>query len=276
MMNALSPKIFVSYRRTDTQYMTDRLVDHLGSAFRASNVFQDVGHVPFGEDFRTYIAEQIRQCDIVLVMIGEQWVEEIRSRAGRVDDFVRLEVEQAIEQKKLIIPILVDRAVMPEPSDLPASIADIVFRNAAPLRANPDFDNDLQHLIEQINAWCLKNGLKLPSVTHISPSSPGLQNQPPIRTGRYWIDTLISPLNWKEWLMICVLIMIVIGMLTEFLPNYNYVHDRTFFYLLTSTIIWPGLLYGVLPYNLILLTIRWIGKYNRDHKRKGQEASRSS
>jgi hypothetical protein len=109
-------KIFISYRRADSQDFTDRLFEYMGKHFGDHNVFQDVGDstkIPLGVDFVEYIAEQISQCDIILVVIGEQWLRILQERENRFDDFVRIEVESALKQNKVVIPILKSGANIP-------------------------------------------------------------------------------------------------------------------------------------------------------------------
>ncbi|MBK8025014.1 MAG: hypothetical protein IPK19_27295 [Chloroflexi bacterium] len=52
-------KLFISYRRLDSQDFTDRLFEHMAKHFGAENVFQDVGDngkIPPGVDFVEYLA----------------------------------------------------------------------------------------------------------------------------------------------------------------------------------------------------------------------------
>ncbi|MCU0477112.1 MAG: toll/interleukin-1 receptor domain-containing protein, partial [Anaerolineae bacterium] len=77
--------------------------------FGEGNVFLDVGEIPFGVDFRVYLREQIAEHDVVLVLIGPKWGDIMRERASQANDFVRIEIENALAQNKLVIPTLVMR-----------------------------------------------------------------------------------------------------------------------------------------------------------------------
>jgi len=149
----MTPKIFISYRRLDSQDFTDRLFETLVNQFGAQNVFQDVGDsgkIPPGVDFVEYLAEQVRACDVVLVVIGDQWTRILKERAQRDDDFVRIEVESALSQGKIVIPVLKSATQMPNGADLPESIRKLVRINASRVRPNPDFTRDCQTLAEGI------------------------------------------------------------------------------------------------------------------------------
>ena len=71
------PKIFISYRRADSQHVTDRISDHMHQHFGQDNVFQDVDNIPFGVDFREYLRQEVEKCDAVLVIIGPDWAQNL-------------------------------------------------------------------------------------------------------------------------------------------------------------------------------------------------------
>ena len=97
------PKIFISYRREDSEHITGRLYDRLEPRFGRDNVFLDIDTIPFGVDFRDHLGEAVGRCDLLLVIIGEQWLDARyisgpRSNQRRLDDpsdFVRIEIESA-------------------------------------------------------------------------------------------------------------------------------------------------------------------------------------
>jgi formylglycine-generating enzyme required for sulfatase activity len=148
------PRIFISYRRADSIGITGRIYDRLVVAFGKENVFQDVEDIPFGVDFRKFLREQVAACEVVLVVIGRQWVhiqdEQGRRRLDNPADFVRIEVENALSQGKVVIPVLVDNATAPREDELPSTMQELCYRNAAVVRHNPDFDRDMSRLINAI------------------------------------------------------------------------------------------------------------------------------
>jgi hypothetical protein len=149
------PRVFISYRRDDTRATAGRIYDHLADAFGASNVFIDVEAVPPGVDFRQYLDDLIRSCDVVLAIIGPRWAtlsdEAGRRRLADPGDFVRLEIEAALAAGMLVIPVLVDDAAMPHPGELPSSLRDLVYRNAATVQY-AGFRRDMAALINRIEA----------------------------------------------------------------------------------------------------------------------------
>jgi hypothetical protein len=130
-------RIFISYRREETAYpaswLYDRLTDHLG----VGQVFKDVDNIEPGDDFVQRIASAVGSCDVLLALIGREWLTIADTRGRRrldnSDDLVRLEIEAALTRNVRVIPILIDAASMPHADELPASMASLVRRQALEL-----------------------------------------------------------------------------------------------------------------------------------------------
>ena len=80
------PKIFISYRRDDSIAMAGRIDDRLVSRFGRDSVFRDLDAISLG-DYRIPIANAINECDVLLALIGEQWL--TTSKAGGADWMIR-------------------------------------------------------------------------------------------------------------------------------------------------------------------------------------------
>jgi hypothetical protein len=150
-------KIVLSYRRADTAGLAGRIFDRLVNRFGTASVFMDIDSIPLGTDFRDYIQKELGQSDIVLVVMGRQWLGTGDPR--RIDDehdYVRIEVETALQQQIPVVPVLVDGAQMPSPADLPVSIRSLTFRNAAQIDAGRDFHIHVDRLIRSIEQLVAK------------------------------------------------------------------------------------------------------------------------
>lgn len=149
------PKIFISYRRSDSEQVTGRLYDRLVSEYGLKSVFKDVDSIKHGADFRDVLANSLKVSDIVLIIIGQQWLGSDNEGDRRIDaenDFVRIEVEKALARNDIrVIPVLVNNADLPAIEKMPKSIQDLVFRNAVTVRTDPDFHNDMSRIIRGIN-----------------------------------------------------------------------------------------------------------------------------
>lgn len=149
------PRIFVSYRRSDSGAFTGRIHDHLKVRFGANNVFRDVYNIPAGSDFRTVLHNEVGATDICLVIIGPQWLNVTDAQGKRrlddPNDFVRIEVEEALKNPKTrVIPVLVDNASMPVAEELPTSMKELAYRNAVKVRTDPDFPHDMEILTREL------------------------------------------------------------------------------------------------------------------------------
>lgn len=147
--------IFISYRRADSMAYTGRIYDRLVNAFGARHVFKDVEDIPPGEDFRSVLDKALTVADVVIIVIGPQWVlitdDEGKRRLNDPNDFVRIEVESALKRTDvLVVPVLVNNAVMPSADSLPPALKDLAFRNSVVVRNDPDFNPDINHLITAI------------------------------------------------------------------------------------------------------------------------------
>jgi hypothetical protein len=144
-------RIFISYRREETAYPAGWLFDRLADHFGAGQIFKDVDSIELGDDFVEMITRAVGSCDVLLALIGDQWLTVIdkqgRRRLDDPNDFVRLEIEAALQRKVRIIPILVEGATMPHADELPAPIAGLARRQALELSPSR-FEYDTSRLLK--------------------------------------------------------------------------------------------------------------------------------
>jgi hypothetical protein len=104
-------RIFISYRREDASYPAGWLFDRLADRFGRGQVFKDIDSIRLGDDFVEVITRAVGSCDVLLALIGEEWLtvsdQDGRRRLDDPDDFVRLEIEAALARNVRVIPILV-------------------------------------------------------------------------------------------------------------------------------------------------------------------------
>jgi TPR repeat protein len=146
----MNGQIFISYRREDTAGFAGRLYDRLHGHFPQNEIFMDIDSIDPGLDFVEAIEASVGSCDLLLAMIGKQWLnaadEEGRRRLDNPEDAVRLEIATALKRGIRVIPILVEGAVMPRSVDLPEDLKPLARRNA--LRVDNDrFRADAERLI---------------------------------------------------------------------------------------------------------------------------------
>lgn len=146
-------RIFLSYRRSDSQDATARLADRLTALPRIKSVFLDVESIAAGEAFPVRLQSALVEADICLVLIGKGWLgQSDTSDTARImtdGDFVRMEVAEALRLGKRVIPVLLNEAAMPARDELPDELHPLLERNALFLR-HMSFNQDVEILSDAI------------------------------------------------------------------------------------------------------------------------------
>jgi oligopeptide transport system substrate-binding protein len=131
---ATAGKVFISYRPEDSGRSATRIRDSLAARFGGVPVLMDVRPVGANGDQRPAIVDAVGASSVVLVVIGPRWLgatdAQDRRRLDDPDDPVRIELETALQQDKLLLPLLVDGASMPAAADLPESMRALAARQA--------------------------------------------------------------------------------------------------------------------------------------------------
>lgn len=145
--------IFICYRRDDSSGYTGRIYDRLVSHFSSEQIFIDVDAIPYGSDFSKEIELAISKCDVVLVIIGRNWLH-IADKTGHrmldnATDFVRTEIRTGLERNISVLPVLVDNAPFLKADDLPTDIKTLSRINAFEF-SHARFSIDSERLIKAI------------------------------------------------------------------------------------------------------------------------------
>jgi hypothetical protein len=126
--------IFINYRRSDSAGHTGRLVDDLSVQLDSQSLFRDIEAIEVGVDFVQALERAVSGCAVMLVVIGPSWATastyDGQKRLFQTDDFVRMEIEAALQRDIRVIPVLVGDAQMPGPGDVPDSMSALLRRNA--------------------------------------------------------------------------------------------------------------------------------------------------
>src|SRR5579872_843801 len=179
--------IFINYRREESSGHAGRLFDGLSGHF-AGRLFMDVDTLEPGIDFVEAIEHAVGSCEVLIVIIGREWLT-IQDADGqrRLDDptdFVRLEIEAALTRRIRVIPVLVQDAPMPRPEKLPPPLASLARRNAIQLSdARWGYDVDrLASTIQKILDEAQADALGLVAALEAAVAPPK-RVAPAVRTG---------------------------------------------------------------------------------------------
>lgn len=147
-------RIFVCYRREDTAFPAGWLFDKLAQHFGPDQVFKDVNSILLGDNFVEEITAAVGSCAVLLALIGDRWLtvtdESSQRRLDDPGDFVRMEIEAALQRNVRVVPILVGGARMPRADDLPPSLAKLTHRQALEL-SHSQFDDDISRLLRALD-----------------------------------------------------------------------------------------------------------------------------
>lgn len=147
-------RVFISYRRVDSKWAVGRLYDRLAEVLDRKNLFLDVSDIEPGEDYVEKIQAIVRSCDVLLAVIGKDWLTAKdsvgRRRLDDPRDWVRVEISTALSRGIRVIPILIDEAAMPDHVALPEDLAELSRRNAK-LISFSHFHSDLDSLLRVLD-----------------------------------------------------------------------------------------------------------------------------
>jgi len=149
----MAGNIFINYRRGDDPGFTQALYGRLEQVFPPERLFMDVDNIAPGLDFVQVLNEQVASCDVLIAVVGPNWLAAIdesgQRRLDNPEDFVRVEIESALSQKKRVIPVLVNDAKMPRSTELPEGLKPFARCNAVRL-THERFRAETQSLIKAL------------------------------------------------------------------------------------------------------------------------------
>jgi hypothetical protein len=147
-------KIFISYRREDAGANALGISQYLEKEFGRKNVFIDVD-MRAGAKFPAVLEERLAECKVMLVLIGPEWLnsrsEDGQRRIDLPDDWVRLEIAQALKRDITVIPVRVNGAMLPLRERLPEDIRGLLDHQAVSLTL-AGFRHEMSGLVRDIRA----------------------------------------------------------------------------------------------------------------------------
>src|SRR5438105_14782294 len=126
--------IFIGYRRADAPGDAGRLYDRLAAHFGADHVFMDVQGIEPGVDFVDAIERALGSCEIMIVLIGKDFLTADSAGRRRLDDpndFVRVETATALARGIRVLPVLLKGAEMPRADNVPPEPLPLQMRQPA-------------------------------------------------------------------------------------------------------------------------------------------------
>jgi TIR domain len=157
-------KIFISYRRNDEgRGIVHGIQQYLEREFGSGTVFIDID-MHAGAKFKNVLELRLAESKVLLALIGPRWLD-VRDDEGnrRLDDpndWVRLEIAQALKRDITVIPVRIEGADLPKKSTLPGDIQGLVDHQAVTVTTT-GFRNEMKGLAYDIrrdsSRWPFKN-----------------------------------------------------------------------------------------------------------------------
>ncbi len=148
--------IFINYRSAENSYAAPLLDDHLRMAFGDENVYKDSRSNEAGDVFPQKLRSTLMSSQVVLALIGRNWLAlEDESGARLIDrpgDWVRQELEAALLAGIRVIPVLLDEAGLPRVDQLPPSLQTLPTRQSMHLRQR-ESGIDLPVIARELSKW---------------------------------------------------------------------------------------------------------------------------
>ena len=152
----MNPKIFINYRRKDLDGYAERVQQCIEAEFGEQVTFLDKD-INYAEPWPERVRRALAAADILLVLIGDRWFAEkddegFRLRIDYPEDWVRLEIEEAMQSGKTVLPVLIEanerhfKALSSYPRD---SLWLSKIRELTAVRIlKSDFDHDIRKLLD--------------------------------------------------------------------------------------------------------------------------------
>jgi hypothetical protein len=152
----MAVKVFISYRREDSAGYAGRILDRLGRELERDHLFIDVDDIPLGRNFVKLLGEEVAKCDVLLAVIGHDWLdardENGTRRLNDPNDFVRIEVATALQRDIPVIPILLEGTRVPKADELPVDLKELPLRNGLGVH-HASFHADMTKLIGELKEY---------------------------------------------------------------------------------------------------------------------------
>lgn len=140
--------IFINYRRDERSLNARAVAEAARRHFGDDAVFFDRSIEP-GTVYPDRLDQWLAECDVLIAIIHDTWLADLRAKNAARKDWVRYEIATALATGKPVIPVLIGPATVPPHDQLPVDLvrlADPQQAHVRPESADADLDRLLQRL----------------------------------------------------------------------------------------------------------------------------------
>jgi tetratricopeptide (TPR) repeat protein len=146
-------RVFISYRTKDERFGAAAICEILVERFGAEQVFRDCVSLRPGEHYPTVILDAVTHSDVLLAVVGPDWLT-LTDASGlrlidRRHDWVRKEIATALGRGIPIIPVLLEGAAPLSVADLPRDIHRLALIQATRV-SHESFGKDMRQLARRL------------------------------------------------------------------------------------------------------------------------------
>lgn len=185
-------RVFVSYRQSDSAGSTGRLRDALALALGPERVFRESEAIRPGMNFVSALEQALEDCAVLLAVIGPHWLQRLQDYGSQPTDgpvdYLRWELKSALEQGRLLIPILVDGAAMPRVQDLPDELMPLALLQGLELR-DKEWEQGLALLLDRLK----------PELEPAAPATPPVDRRIAVATGLGVVALVVLGVVYSGW-----------------------------------------------------------------------------
>ena len=85
----MAGKIFINYRRDDSDAEALNVAQYLENTFGKSNIFIDIDRLRAGQKFARVLEDKLGQCKVMLAIIGPNWLNALGGAESRMHQAAR-------------------------------------------------------------------------------------------------------------------------------------------------------------------------------------------
>lgn len=147
--------IFISYRHDDSLPEVGRLTADLRGYFGERRIYRDLESNRPAQDFVRQMEEALDHSCAVIAVIGGQWLDAVDDagvrRLDAPGDFVRSELEVALAEDLVLVPVLVGDAKAPRADELPPSLRKLAHKQCVHL-SDRHWNHDVNLVVETLES----------------------------------------------------------------------------------------------------------------------------
>lgn len=166
-----SPLVFINYRDCDQPWVAVVLDHVLSRQLGDDAVFLDSRSVLPGAEFDKALLTAVQHSEILLVVVGDRWLNARDSHGHRLidcrHDWVRREIAAAFATQTTVVPVLIGDTELLRPETLPVNIRRLATCQYVRLR-HRDSRQDLTHLLNLLSKLIPANEPTATTVEHIT------------------------------------------------------------------------------------------------------------